>query len=188
MTPRLNEAQQALAADNLALAGWWLARNLWAVRQLGWDEALSVAYLGIVEAALRYDPDKHATFSTFACATIRGLVLTACNKVSYPRSVAACSCESALADAIAPGCDDRNEPDRELLSKQAGAALALLPRPEARVLRLFYLKGIPYAEIGRRMGITTCRAKRLRDRAIQLLRRAQREKEVSHFSAWHACQ
>ncbi|MBB6670245.1 sigma-70 family RNA polymerase sigma factor [Cohnella nanjingensis] len=76
------------------------------------DDIVSAGYMGLVEAAQRYDPDRGFTFSTYAVSLIRGSILRHLREYSGP-------------------CVKVPRPARELLNKMI--CLHLLDKPDDEV-------------------------------------------------------
>ena len=62
----MTEEQQRLVEDNIGLAHHvvWNFKSTGVVLEL--DDLRSLAYLGLVKAAIKFDKDRGCTFSTFA--------------------------------------------------------------------------------------------------------------------------
>lgn len=86
--PRLTSAQQKLVTDNM-LEAERIGIAIWRRSGGDKDELVSLAYLGLVESALRYRYDPDITpFIVFAKPRIRGAIMDAARAVDHvPRSV-----------------------------------------------------------------------------------------------------
>ncbi len=70
-SPPLTEAQQSLAAANVALAHWWAGRMARGMPLADGDDAAGVALEGLCHAARKFDPSRGHAFSTYASHWIR---------------------------------------------------------------------------------------------------------------------
>jgi RNA polymerase sigma factor (sigma-70 family) len=85
------------APEALVLEHLWLVRRIAgrvSKRLPHWielDDLISDGYVGLVEAAGRFDPTLHASFAAFATIRIRGAILDAYRGRNYPRLMEALS-------------------------------------------------------------------------------------------------
>lgn len=88
VTP-LTPAQQQLVGDNLGLVGHVMHQvSVNFPKHVDRDELISAGMLGLTEAALRFDDNQGATFSSFAAHRIRGAILDHVRAFDWsPRSV-----------------------------------------------------------------------------------------------------
>jgi RNA polymerase sigma factor (sigma-70 family) len=191
--------RDALALQFLPLVSHVVGR-LWhrlaAVRRLGFDEALSVGQLALLNAAAKYDPANpaRAGFKTYAYHSISNQVVRVARYgnriVRVPDYLVtphrlnfepAADRRAAAAVALAPTLSlDRlhahpqaTRPDPDA-ADSAAAVLAALPDRDRRVLELYYGDGWTLAEVGRELGVTRVRVMQLRDRALARLRQKAR--------------
>lgn len=64
---RLTPEQSDLAGANVGLATWLVGRRQSAVRRLGYETTIEAAWLGLCDAAHRFDATQGFKFSTYAC-------------------------------------------------------------------------------------------------------------------------
>jgi RNA polymerase sigma factor (sigma-70 family) len=105
------------AAELLVIEHMWLVARI--AKRAGkrlpsWielDDLLSDGYVGLVEAAGRFDPARHASFAAYATARIRGAILDAYRGRNYPRLT------EALADDY-DQIDERPTAEELLIARQ----------------------------------------------------------------------
>jgi RNA polymerase sigma factor for flagellar operon FliA len=93
------------------------------------DEYLAAAYIGLVDAAERYDPDSKTSFATFAHYRIRGAIIdgirrdAGLNKLDYAalRALQASDCISADFRSVLPHIPDRDVDTRLALVLERAA-------------------------------------------------------------------
>ena len=191
----MTESQARLVTDNLALARW--AARRWhrgrVARRVGLDDAEAAAVLGLVEAAIRFDPSRGTRFSTLATrycrariqdAAARGGAVTVPHTLS-PRTTPATTAARGAALATParlglPAVRDtlvaRGEADTEE-GRRAEAAALLEPllrglTPREREVLLLRAAGETLAEVGRAWGVTKERVRQVEARALAHARRA----------------
>lgn len=157
---------------------------------LSQDDIDGLAYLGLCEAAARYDATRDEVFIAFAAARVRGAVIDAVRKHGVDSRVAHKRKreESALnrtlgkvirqVDEAAPPVDElpsgdspeRRVGEREQLD-QLAAARAELADVEAKVLAMRYELGMSVAAIASELRITEHRVQTLHARSLEQLRK-----------------
>lgn len=71
---RLTPEQQQLVVKNQRLVTWVMKRyaNTRVVRDLGWEDCFSAGVVGLIRAAIKFDPSRGVQFHTYAVFWIRG--------------------------------------------------------------------------------------------------------------------
>jgi RNA polymerase sigma factor (sigma-70 family) len=141
-------------------------------------ELESAGTLGLMEAATRFDPSRGLSFKTFAWWRVRGAI------VDSMRTSALYSRRQHLARERGFGLqrvalEDRNQCAGGVpadvggdvwLSRRLRAALARMPRREARLLVWRYWRGLPQCALTTRLGVNPSRVSQLEKRALRRLR------------------
>lgn len=161
------EEKQTLVLDNLRLA-YKIARKY---RKSGkeYDDVVSDALCGLVEAAERFDPIKCTAFSTFASKTIHGLVKNGIRQRLRERftisieSIWPCEIEN-------PEIVDYRNDDRISL-ETAEHLHEVLDAREFKIVSGHLLESKTLREIGREIGLSRSRMSQIFKRAIGKLRR-----------------
>ena len=141
----------------------------WARRaRVPMDEIEAEAMLGLVKAAVAYDPESGVRFSTFATVTVSGHLKNLLTRRRPLRQLPVGGGGESMDFAATPERDDTGR--RELL----GAVRKALPAREALVVELrFGLAGddpLPLEEVGSRLGIGRERVRQLERKALKRLR------------------
>jgi RNA polymerase sigma factor for flagellar operon FliA len=151
------------------------------------DELLSAAQLGLVKAALRFNPDRGASFKTYALVRMYGAVIDELREAS-PLSRAAWKKYLAGDESVCRhylDIDSHPELEAEL---SIGASqdqpltvdfeqsalrqlLRTLPAREEKLLLLYYRDNLTMRAIGDRIGVNESRVSQLHARALRRLRR-----------------
>jgi RNA polymerase sigma factor (sigma-70 family) len=175
----LTPAQRAQVADNLNIARWAVRNYIPTLRPGGpdFDDAVSVAFLGLVEAARRYDPGR-ASFMRYALYWCRaglrrwwaarhrrGLrqVGRAARVVSLDRDLGG---RRIAAGLRAPAADPGDRHDTEVVLR----ALSDLPNRHREAVDLTLLQGLTLAQAGRHLGVSGERVRQVREQAVRLVR------------------
>lgn len=134
------------------------------------DDLVAYGFLGLVEAAGRFDPNLGVRFTTFAYPRIRGAVLDGRD---------AMRADAAVMDPDDPSTEptfvshDGLSPSASLASAEARARLALLigdlPQQMRELLHLLYVSGLTMTNAGQAMGVSVSRASRLHGEALGVL-------------------
>lgn len=185
------------------------------------DELISVALMGLVEAANRYDTTREEPFETFARKRIRGAVFdelrrqdtlprrvrqlikragevnrriellegrraedrevadelgvaeqdltdgyVLASRTSFVELLDDTSAETGTASSPSPF----DEASRRELQMRVATGLRNLPQRDARILALYYIEELTFAEIGSLLGVSAPRVCQLHGRALSRLR------------------
>lgn len=69
----MEAAKEKLVTENMRLAGYMVKR--YSNTGIEWEELQAICYLGLVEAAARFEESRGISFSTLACTCIKNAVL-----------------------------------------------------------------------------------------------------------------
>jgi RNA polymerase sigma factor for flagellar operon FliA len=148
------------------------------------DDLASAAFLGLIDAVDRFEPNRGVPFEAYASLRIRGAMIDELRRTGdrarnveaedQPRTV---SLDGLLEEewrdllpTVDDGFDDAFE--REDLRGRVQGALEHLPPRQRELLARYYAESLTLREAGQRMGISEARACQLHGRAIVNLRRA----------------
>lgn len=155
----VNRDVEHMAEDHLALveteARFLMSRPM--VRALGWDEAIGVGNLALVEAAQTYDFRHTCSFKTYAARAVKRSILRAARK--------------EMAHDL-PSLEREPTNDRyvEVKDMDLRQRMRRLSAREHAAVHLRGLQGLPWNEIASRMGISPQNAARLYRVAIRKMR------------------
>ena len=124
-----------MAEDNRPLVLATARRMNASVRRLGWDEAVSVGHLALVEAAHRYKPLAGLAFSTYASKAIERAIGRACKGTAVA---------PLKTDPEAPRPDDKSE-----LLAEVRRVVQLLQPWEGEILSAYFGIGRPKQTLAR---------------------------------------
>ena len=156
----MRETKEKLVTENLRLAGFMAKR----FRNAGieWDELQSLCYLGLVEAADRFDPKK-GKFATIACICMQNQVLKTLRdqKRKYIPTVSTSASISAAEDLQIEDMLFYEEPGfRCIEHEDLLAEIQKLPEKESVCIRM-WLDHVRQADIAQRVGVTPSYVSRL---------------------------
>lgn len=126
-------------------------------RHIDIEELRSAAYLGLVEAASRFDATKGVAFSTFAYPRIWGAIIDHLRQFSMHMVSLDSQSEDdgSLAETVAaPTAPADKEEVLEVVSSGLGDQAK-------EVLRMYFCDGVQMKEVGRRLGVTESRVSQL---------------------------
>ncbi len=159
-TRRLTDEQRQMVEDNLWVARYFATRPIG--RGLSRAELNSAVCLGLCRAAPAFRKGGRARFGTYAWPAVYGEVhRESCRN----DAMAMLSLESVMADLAARPAR-REEGDIEALH----LAIGRLDGPQREAVRLRWLEGLTFREIGRRLGVTATRAEQVAARGLAELR------------------
>ena len=148
----MDMTKEKLVVENLRLAGYMAKKFL--NTGVEWDELLSLCYLGLVEAATRFDPER-GKFVTIACLMMKHHVLVEMRK--RKKRILTVSF-----DAPIPGCEDLHIEDllsyeeqgfKRIEQEDLLNGICILPEKEKHCI-LLWLGNARQTEIARQVGVT----------------------------------
>jgi RNA polymerase sigma factor (sigma-70 family) len=160
----MTAAQEQLITDNYALAPYCARKYARKFPMIEYEDMLSLAHIGMVEAAMLYEPDK-GTFANFA-------IIRIALKYRTERTIRTCQKRTArlveLKDFMAAPLDDI-EFSMDMRNTLDESRLGTTER-EQQCFILYYIHGYTLREIGSMYGITHQRAQQLAERVAKRFR------------------
>lgn len=140
---------------------------------LSWDEAMSEAMAGIVEAFRRYDPAAGVTPGAYAMRVAEGRVRDAERRAARraSREVAYDPHTPPFPEVDPTRVSVEEEVERKDLIQRLAAAVSHLDRRTQILLSLRYVEGLTWEEVGKVLGISRQRASAIHDAALRQLRK-----------------
>lgn len=176
-----------------------IARRLSRTLHGDYEEFESAAYLGLVEAATRYDPMKNDNFERWADTRIRGAIYdylrlqsrlpkdertkrkedperVHTGPVFHTKQVG----EDAIEDIPGPVRD----PIEALSRRDVRALLAQLSEHHRRVMQLYYFDRLTDPRIGAQLGCTASRVCQIRQETCARIRATLHERGIAFDDVW----
>lgn len=170
MNHTLTQAQRTLVTRHLSLVAVLARRTFHELRgRLQLHDLEGHGVDGLVEAALRYDEARGATFTTFATYRIRGAMLDAIRRTIRETTFAEPVADEWVSSALPPADDLAVR--RQALSRLAGA-VAMLPVKERHFISRVYADGRDITTAGAELGLSKSWSSRIHARSIRQLRAA----------------
>lgn len=130
---------------------------------LPYEDLFQEGYLGLAEAAGRYDPNKGASFKTYAGFWIKKYMLRALDlEIQDNRQTVSLDEDTSPEPAV-----EDKAPARERLDIPEG----MLKPVEEQILRLFYEDGLDLRQIAQTLNLTRERVRQYKNTALRRLRK-----------------
>lgn len=182
--PPLNDAQRALALQYLPLARAMAGRvaRKWPA---GADDFQSAAFLGLVEAAQSFDPNRGVSFATFARRRVlgalidaqRGLLIQGWRGPSQPRPrFVPLDDDAELRGRVVGAQDDRPIGSELEVADAVEHCLGKLPARHSTALRLIHLDGMTQAEAAAEVGCSPATISRIHRETVLRFQRPEDQK------------
>ena len=174
------EERNALVEANMGLAVFF-AKNYQA-SHMDFDDLLQEAYLGLLDAAARFNPKHGTTFSTYAhwhiMKTVMRAIHTTNETIRTPRRRPSIICDSIdetpeVAEMADPKPNAEKLMDNEEMSAALHKCLKNLPHRDGIVLRLRYgvdTQKMTLGRVGAILGVTAERVRQIQNSAEEKLR------------------
>ena len=147
------------------------------------EDLRSAAYLGLVEAANRYNPELGVCFSTFAYPRINGAIIDHLREFGWIRNgdIRIISLEAPLADSQACVLGDTIEAkEDETNSEEILEVISLnLDKQAKSVMKDYFIDDLSMKEVGEKFGITEGRISQLIKQYKERIRDAWTEEDLS---------
>lgn len=176
-----------------------IARRLARSLRGDYDEFASAAFLGLVEAATRYDPAKNDNFERWADTRIRGAVYDYLRLQSrLPKDERAKRKEDPARvrtgpvfhtfqvdeDALEHVPGPTTDPIETLARQDVHGLLEQIPVHHQRVMHMYYFDGLSDPQIGALIGRTGSRVCQIRQETCHKLRGALLERGIAFSDLW----
>lgn len=147
MTDKLSIEQQNLVVSHLPLAQKIARLSQKKYTFLNFDELESAAYLGLSEAALKYNPDLGASFETFASCRIFGAIKDYMRELSWGSRNNPVKTESFefQEDSVYNEIEDRSDVFDKIIEP--------LSSINKKILQLYYVEEVKMKDIADGMGV-----------------------------------
>ena len=176
------DERDALVTDNLRLARF-IANRFMAISEIvPRDDIESAALFGLIQAALRFDPESGNKFSAFAWSTIRGVILTEIRRLTHGGRALHIMTEidadksGSLADSSETAARLEAQIDAR---RQTASLIARLSRRSKLIIHMRFVEEKPIGEIANRFNICEGRVSRIISEALDTMRKPLAECHVS---------
>lgn len=126
-------------------------------KRISLEELQSAAYMGLVEAANRFNAEKGVTFTTFAYPRIFGAIIDYLRECGMPLT----SLDSSLEDDGCTLAETVSAPETSRVEEVFEAMTSNLDDKAQIVLRCYLMEDMPMKEVGRKLGVTESRVSQL---------------------------
>jgi RNA polymerase sigma factor for flagellar operon FliA len=176
-TPRTFTAREIETYEGLVRSIAWQAHRT-APASVEIDDLVAFGFLGLMEAAERFDPARGVQFTTYAYPRIRGAIYNGMAKMTaYGRGERPGADRAGGDDEIHPVPAFRSvepsNPVSELSAAESRARLTMLvgqmPDQMRELIRLVYVAGLTIKDAGDQMNLSKSWACRVHARAIEQL-------------------
>lgn len=148
------------------------------------EDLVEAGFIGLIDAARRFDPERGVKFDTYAVPRVRGAMLDelrAHNRIQVSlqgEPAGAGGDERGGRESASYEPDPRERVEFEEQKHLLAAAIGNLPAHEQAVIRLYYFERRLLREIGAKLGLCNSRVWQLHRSALKRLRFAMRQQEM----------
>jgi RNA polymerase sigma factor (sigma-70 family) len=136
------------------------------------EDLIQEGYLGLIDAADKYDPALNVPFPAYAFYRVRGAICSSVRRSQWANATMASIFSDGGELAFEPSGAPDHDADlsREQRARELRAALVehLTPR-ERFVVELYFFEGETLLEAGKRIGVNNSRASQINHKALQKL-------------------
>jgi RNA polymerase sigma factor (sigma-70 family) len=137
------------------------------------DDLVQEGFIGLIDAADKYDPGLNVPFAAYAFYRVRGAICSSVRRSQWANSTMASIFSDGgelMFEPTSSAPDHDGDLNRETRGRQLRAALAehLTPR-ERFVVELYFFEGETLLEAGKRLGVNNSRASQINHKALQKL-------------------
>ena len=142
------------------------------------DDVLQVAYLGLVKAAKAFDENKNNKFSTYAIATIRGVLINFVSRDKKynssrgtPHNLVMASYEAERENgSLESRIGTDNFEDRLIIRSDLNKAIKEFSVKEKQVLKLYFINDLYQSEIAEIINTSQNQVSRIKKRIVKKLK------------------
>lgn len=147
-------------------------------RHIDVDELLSAAYLGLTEAASRFESERNVCFKTYSFRRIKGAIDDYLRSIGYSISLDTVDADTGLSNAeLVPAKPVTNhENNFEVVERVVG-------RAGSEMLKLYFVDNCDLKEIGSKIGVSESRVCQLFTKYKEQIRSHWKATELSALMA-----
>ncbi len=147
----MTREQQDLAVDNLALVPFFLNKMGMNRIESEWDDLVQAGRIGLMKAAVKYEPERGNTFATYAAAWIRNAIRREADKLRSPGNTHLDFLRRRLQQVTQADLEGRlmRHPTRDEVAEVAGEQVADLELPQVVSIEAHVShEGTPFTDHG----------------------------------------
>jgi RNA polymerase sigma factor for flagellar operon FliA len=145
------------------------------------DDFINMGYIGLLEAASRFDGRQNVKFSTFATPRIKGSIIDQTRNFLKTKEAAKNGItivnmdDVEIESMVIQTTEIRNQIQKKQLLKIVEIIIEGLPEREKEVINFIYRKNLTTTQIAYKLGISMSRVSQIKYRAIARIRNKMKE-------------
>lgn len=144
------------------------------------DDLISAAYMGLVEAASRFDEGRNVCFSTYAYPRINGAIYDWLREQGWGKYVQMVSLDSSDEDGVSIEVAAKEEPHHEEVLDVVSQGLGDQAK---NVLRYYFIEQRSMKEVGEKIGVTEGRISQIVKACTSSIRQRYEKEELRELLA-----